>query len=280
MACRTATLGGHIQRCPEGHVEGIWYNSCKHRACPQCASIQIERWLERQKERLLACDHYHVIFTLPHELQGLWLKNVRCMAGWLFRCARDTVIELLGDEKYLGAVPGIVASLHTWGRNLILHPHLHCLVTGGGVDAGGGWRGIENGYLLPVRVVKAMFRGKFLDALRRGQRRGELRLPGSLPEHKFRSLLNKLGRKSWNVRLQERYSHGSGVMTYLARYVKGGPICNRQLLHNDEHSVSFRYTDHRDGRSKTMKLTPEQFLQRLFWHVCCCSGYFIGGFSN
>ena len=131
-SCRTAVLGGHVQACPEGHIERVWYNSCRHRFCPQCAQLQIAQWLEKQKARLLACEHYHVIFTLPSELNPLWLANVRVLASLFFHAAWDTLSALLGDPKYLGATPGMIAALHTWGQTLVLHPHLHCLVTGGG----------------------------------------------------------------------------------------------------------------------------------------------------
>jgi hypothetical protein len=114
LACRTAQLGGHVQACPDGHVERVWYNSCRHRMCPQCAWIQIERWLARQQVRLLACEHYHVIFTMPHELNDLWLANVAVMTHLLFASVHETLMELLGDAKYLGAKPGMIATLHTW----------------------------------------------------------------------------------------------------------------------------------------------------------------------
>ena len=132
MACRTARLGGHIQACPEGHVERVWYNSCRHRRCPQCAWLQVERWLTRQKARLLACDHDHVILTRPAELRGLWLTNVRVMTQLFFATVRATLDALLGDVHYLGAQPGFIVALHTWSQTLVLHPQLHCLVTGVG----------------------------------------------------------------------------------------------------------------------------------------------------
>ena len=165
MRCRTAALGGHVQACPEGHFSRVWYNSCRHRSCPQCAYLQIERWLARQQARLLACDHYHVIFTLPHELNALWLANVEGMSRLLFHAARDTLFVLLGDAKYLGAQPGVIAALHTWSQTLVLHPHLHCLVTGGGLRPEGQWVAVRNGFLLPARVVMAVFRGKMVAGL-------------------------------------------------------------------------------------------------------------------
>ena len=125
-SCRTAALGGHVQACPEGHVERVWYNSCRHRFCPQCAQLQIAQWLERQRARLLACDHYHVIFTLPRELNPLWLANGRELASLLFHAAWDTLRELLGDPKYLGAMPGMIAAVHTWGQTLLRHEVASC----------------------------------------------------------------------------------------------------------------------------------------------------------
>src|ERR1043166_3452394 len=137
MQCRTAALGGHIQACPDGHMSRIWYNSCRHRSCPQCAYLQTERWLLLQRARLLACDHYHVIFTLPHDLNALWLANVPVMSALLLQAARATLVDLLADPQYLGAQPGILAVLHTWSQTLVLHPHIHCLVTGGGLTSEG-----------------------------------------------------------------------------------------------------------------------------------------------
>ena len=133
LACRTALLGGHVQTCPEGHLERVWYHSCRHRMCPQCAWVQVERWLTKQKARLLACEHDHVIFTIPHELNDLWLSNVAVMMQLLCASVDDTLGTLLGDPKYLGAKPGISATLHTWPQTLLLHLHVHCLVTGGGL---------------------------------------------------------------------------------------------------------------------------------------------------
>jgi hypothetical protein len=133
VACRTADLGGHVQACPDGHYQRQWYNSCKHRVCPLCAYTQIERWLSRQKARILNTDHFHVIFTISDELHPLWRYNCELMMQILFKSATDTLFELLEDHKYLGARPGIIASVHTWSKTLLLHPHLHCLVSGGGL---------------------------------------------------------------------------------------------------------------------------------------------------
>ena len=242
MQCRTAALGGHVQACPDGHVSRIWYNSCRHRSCPQCAYLQTERWLAVQQARLLACDHYHVIFTLPHELKPLWLANVSVMSTLLFQAVRETLFDLLADAKYLGAQPGMIAALHTWSQTLVLHPHVHCLVTGGGWTSEGHWKAIRHGFLLPARVVMAVFRGKMLAALRQAWAHGTVVLPASLRPQQWLNLLNRLGhpmKTKWNVRIMERYRHGAGVVTYLARYLRGGPLKNARLVAYDGARVTF-----------------------------------------
>lgn len=276
MQCRTAALGGHIQACPDGHTTRIWYNSCRHRSCPQCAALQTERWLTLQQARLLACDHYHVIFTLPHDLNPLWLANVPVMTTLLFQTVCDTLGTLLADPQYLGAQPGIIAALHTWSQTLVLHPHVHCLVTGGGRTPTGQWVAVRNGFLLPARVVMAVFRGKMLDAIRRALARDALELPETMSPQQWLNLLNRLGhpkKPPWNVRIMERYRHGAGVVTSLARYLRGGPIKNARLLACDGERVTFRYrarqeaADDGPAASQHMTLPIAAFLQRVLRHV-------------
>ena len=204
LACRTVVLGGHVQACPEGPVERVWDHSCRHRMCPPCAWLQVERWLRRQKARLLACEHYHVIFTIPHALNTLWLAHVDTMSQLLFASVHDTLLELLGDGKYLGAKPGIIATLHTWTQTLLLHPHLHCLVTGGGLTDAGQWVVVQKGFLRPMRVVMALFRGKLFAALRPGVAHGTLTLPAGQRQQHVEHRLNKLGRQKWHVHSRER----------------------------------------------------------------------------
>jgi hypothetical protein len=270
--CRTAALGGHVQACPEGHVERVWYNSCRHRFCPQCAQLQTAQWLERQRARLLACDHYHVIFTVPRELNALWLANVRVLANVLFHAAWDTLSALLGDPKYLGATPGMIAALHTWGQTLVLHPHLHCLVTGGGL-AGDTWQAVRNGYLLPARVVMPVFRGKLLAAIHTALDAGQVTLPAGMTLAQLRMLLHRLGRQQWHVQIMTRYAQGQGVATYLARYLRGGPLKPGRIVSWDAQAVIFRYADNQDrdaqgrGTRKLLPLSAEDFLQRWLLHV-------------
>jgi hypothetical protein len=169
MQCRTAVLGGHIQGCPDGHYQRQYYNSCKHRMCPLCAFTQIESWLTKQKSRILDTCHFHVIFTISDKLHPLWRLNSQVMANILLTSATATLFELMADDKYLGAKPGIIAALHTWSKTLTLRPSLHCLVTGGGLK-NSQFLSISNSYLLPFAVVRDKFRGKFLATLRKALR--------------------------------------------------------------------------------------------------------------
>jgi Putative transposase/Transposase zinc-binding domain len=273
MVCRTAALGGHVQRCPDGHFERIWYNSCRHRLCPHCSWLQIERWLATQKARLLACDHDHAIFTIPDELRGLWLANVKPMTDLLFTAVRETLFELLGDATYLGARPGLIATRHTWSQTLVLHPHLHCLVTGGGVTDEGEWRMVRNGFLLPVRVVMALFRGKLLAALDTAVYEGTLTLPDEMTLRHWATLRNRLGRAKWNVHIRERYPHGVGVLTSVARDLRGGPIANQRLVACDQGVVTFRYRRNGEGAGEEppsqgcMHVSIEEFIRRYLLHV-------------
>jgi len=272
MQCRTAALGGHVQACPDGHMARIWYNSCRHRSCPQCAYLQTERWLALQQARLLTCDHYHVIFTLPHDLNPLWLANVPVMTSLLFQAVRETLCTLLADPQYLGAQPGILAALHTWSQTLVLHPHVHCLVPGGGLTPAGQWVAVRRGFLLPARVVMAVFRGKMVDAIRRTVARGELALPEPMGPQQVLNLLNRLGhprKTKWNVRIMERYRHGAGVVTYLARYLRGGPIKNARLVAFDGARVTFLHRTRQEGTAAPQRITlpVADFLQRWLLHV-------------
>lgn len=271
--CRTPALGGHIQACPEGHVERRWYHSCRHRSCPVCNYTATEQWLHKQKARILNCPHFHVIFTLDSALNRLWLANVRSMTELLFKAAKDTLLELLRDQRYLGAEPGIIMARHTWGQSVGLHPHVHCLVTGGGLKPDGTWSAVQNGFLLPGRVARDLFRGKFLAFCREAIETGSLIVPEGERPQQVLNLLNKLGRKKWNVCIRERYAHGNGVLTYLGRYMRGGAISNRRIISADGGHVRFRYRDYRtedeSGRSdsKVMALPLNDFVSRVLLHV-------------
>ncbi|MDQ1249677.1 MAG: hypothetical protein QG597_4053 [Actinomycetota bacterium] len=266
MACRTAALGGHLWRCPAGHVHRVQYNSCKHRACPQCGGLASEQWLQRLRARLLACDYYHLVFTVPHELNRLWQWNRVAFGELLLQTVRETLLTLTADPHWLGAQVGLVLSLHTWGRSLAVHPHVHALITGGGWTPA-GWKATRRGYLLPMAVVLALFRGKLVAHLQQELCGGRLALPPDTHRAVWHTLVAQLRRRHWNVHLAGCYAHGRGVGTYLARYVRGGPLKASQLLAHRDGQVTFRYTDHRDARSKVMRLSTEDFIARLAEHV-------------
>jgi hypothetical protein len=273
MQCRTAALGGHVRRCPHGHVTEIWSNSCRHRACPRCCAQRISQWLDGWQQQLLPTDHFHVIFTLPSELHELWRWNRQLMTELLFRCVRETLRTLLSDPKWLGAQPGILAALHTWGRTLALHPPVHCLVSGGGLSVDGSWQAVRTGYLFPVAVVRSLFRGKVLGALEDLWGTGQLRLPLHLDDEGVRGMLVEAARQKWNIRIAERYPQGHGVTKYLARYVRGGPLKDHRLVSFDGQQVTFRYGNHRDlderGKPQQQELTLSvaEFLRRWSEHV-------------
>ena len=270
IACRTAALGGHVQGCPDGHFERHWYNSCKHRLCPQCAYIQVERWLLKQKARLLGTDHYHLIFTIPHDLNDIWLLNVKAMTNLLFKAVRDTLFDFMEDKKHVGGLPGIISSLHTWSQTLILHIHIHCLITGGGLGSDGIWCTPRRDTLLPYKAVMITFRGKLLDYIDKGIGKGEIQLPAEMSRQKWTNLRNKLGRKvKWNINFRERYQHGQGVVTYLARYLRGGPIANHRIVSEENGEVTFSYrTNGKKSNKKDFMVLPvSQFIQRYLLHV-------------
>lgn len=267
VACQTEEQGYQYLICPEGHGDMKRYHSCRHRSCPVCADKARHDWIEAQKERLLNCSHHHVIFTLPHEYISLWQYNRAWFVTHFFKACRDTLMMLLADTKFLGATPGILMTLHTWGRQLNMHPHIHCLVTSGGLTAEEEWKSVNNDYLLPVRVVKSLFRGKLQAEIKEALHKGDLVLPPDLQASEFCRMHRSLYQKAWSVRIQEQYTHGRGVMLYLARYVKGGPINPKQICACDSRQVSFRYLDHRDKKAKVLHLAMDEFVRRILWHV-------------
>jgi hypothetical protein len=201
----------------------------------------------------LACNHDPVIFTLPDELRGLGLANGRVLTDVLFSTVRETLCELLGDERYLGAQPGLVAALHTWSQTLVLHPHVHGLVTGGGLTADGQWHTVRHGFLLPLRVVMAVFRGTLLAAIETAWRRGQLTLPAGMTRRPWETFRHKLGRRKGNGHVRERYPHGNGVLTSLARSIRGGPLAHTRLVACENGTVAFRYRVNGEATGSTRR---------------------------
>ncbi len=266
MVCGTPAMGGHIEHCPDDDYEVRQHHSCRHRSCPRCNNALKTDWLDKVEQRLLPVEHFHVIFTLPHELNVLWLYNHRWFTEQLFKVVSEVLKQLLKEGRHLGAEAGILLSLHSWGRNLSLHPHIHALVTAGGLR-GSEWIKSKSGYLVPVQILKAVYRGKWLAALNQARKEKTLQLPPDWTEDRWRSMLRVIARKEWNIRIQNRYGHGTGVAVYLSRYVRGGPLKNTQITRVDESNVSFRYHDHATGQGREMCLKVDDFISRVLRHV-------------
>ena len=265
--CRTAELGGHMQECPDQHYHRQWYNSCRHRACPQCNRLRLNQWLDRQTERLVQCGHYHMIFTPPHDLCDLWIRNVRKMTDILFTAVRDTLFEFFLDGRHIGGKPGIIATLHTWSQTLVLHPHIHCLITEGGLSGGQWVCRSKQGYLLPVRAVMVVFRGKLLAYIDTAVEKAELNLPDGMTVQRWKNLKNKLGRTKWNVNIRERYEYGKGILIYLSRYIRGGAISNKRILSSTDKDVTFRHRITGTNKQGVMTLPTDEFIKRYLLHV-------------
>jgi len=264
--CRTAALGGHLDQCTECGHERPSYNSCRNRHCPKCQALAQHRWLEARRERLLPVHSFHVVFTLPSELRELFRAERRVLCGLLMRTAAATLLELGRDERHLGAQLGLTAVLHTWSRDLSWHPHVHCVVTGGGLREDGTWRATEPGFLLPVRVLGRLFRGKLLDAIDRLHRAGALELTGERgalrDPQTWSSLLGRLYTKDWVVYCKPPFAGVDSVYAYLGRYTHRIGLSNRRLLDVTDERVTFA-TRH----GKSTSLPPRVFLRRFLEHV-------------
>ena len=272
-ACRTAALGGHVLGCPEcGHQE-ISYNSCGNRHCPKCYGTAAARWTEAQAADLLDVPYFHVVFTLPRALGPIALANPREVYGTLMRAAAETLIEVAADPKHLGAEIGVLAVLHTWGQNLELHPHVHCVVPGGGLSADGRrWIGSRPDFFLPVRVLSRVFRGKFVAGLRAAFVSGRLRFPGELAPladpRGFDRLVSEAVATDWVVYAKPPFGGPEVVLKYLARYTHRAAISNHRLLELDGDEVRFRWKDYaHGGRWRTMTLRAVEFVRRFLMHV-------------
>lgn len=260
--CRTAALGGHARVCTDCGHEEIAYNSCRNRHCPRCQWAAQERWIARRLERVLNTPYFHVVFTLPSELRALALSSPREVYGLLFRAASRTLVEVGRNPEWLGAEVGVTMVLHTWTRDLRLHPHVHCLVTGGGVTMDGRWIASGGTYFAPVRILGALFRGKFLSGLRRLRRRGELSLGELADPIAFERLVDRLYHKPWVVYAKRPMAGPEQVITYLGRYTHRVAISNNRLLDVGSDHVLFRTR----GQG-TARLSLERFVRRFLLHV-------------
>jgi len=272
-SCRTAALGGQAARCDQCGTLAISYCSCRNRHCPKCQTLAKQRWLERQCADLLDIDYWHLVFTLPHELNALAQGNPRVVYRLLFRAASQTLLEFGRNPRWIGGEPGITMVLHTWGQRLDQHIHVHCVVTGGALSSNGErWIAAAPGFLFPVRALSAVFRGKYLAALKQAYDDGELRFAGSTAQltdtGAFRSFLAQLRVHDWVVYAKPPFAGAAQVLAYLGRYTHRVAIANHRLVSFENNEVRFRWRDYAHGnKTKIMALSAEEFLRRFLLHT-------------
>jgi hypothetical protein len=272
-ACRTAKLGGHVDACGACGELRVSYNSCRDRHCPKCLGPQRARWLAARCADLLPVPYFHLVFTLPAELAPLALQNQRLVYGALFAAVAQTLETIAADPKHLGARIGFIAVLHTWGQTLVHHPHVHCVIPGGGLSADGRrWVRCRERFFLPVRVLSRLYRGKLLAALRAAFDGGRLELHGQLSAlaepGRFGQWCRRLRDKEWVVYAKRPFGGPAQVLGYLARYTHRVAIANHRITEIRDGSVSFRYRDYAHGnRERVMTLGAVEFLRRFLQHV-------------
>ena len=271
--CRTAALGGHLEQCDRCGHERNAYNSCANRHCPKCQSLARAEWLEKRQAELLPCEYFHVVFTLPEPLAAMALQNKRQMYGLLFRAAAETLLSIALDPKHLGAHIGFFCILHPWGQTLTHHPHLHCVVPGGGISPDDDrWIPCRPGFFLPVRVLSRRFRTLYLRYLKQAYAAGDLQFYGDLQQlsdpHMFARHLAPLGQSEWVVYAKPPFGGPDRVLDYLGRYTHRVAISNHRLNGMQDGQVSFAYKDYKqEHRRKVMTLSADEFLRRFLLHV-------------
>ena len=271
--CRTAALGGHVEQCDDcGHLR-IAYDSCRNRHCPKCQSLARAQWLEDRRVDLLDCQYFHVVFTLPEPIAAVAYQNKRPLYNLLFQVTSQTLLTIAADPTHLGAQIGFLAILHTWGQNLLFHPHLHCVVPGGGLSPDGSrWVGCRRNFFLPVRVLARLFRRLFLEQLQLAFDAGELQFFGALEPLRsadaFARYLAQTRQTDWVVYAKPPFGGPQQVLDYLGRYTHRVAISNNRLLRITQDSVTFRWKDYRNHRPHSlMRLSGEEFCRRFLLHV-------------
>jgi hypothetical protein len=270
--CRTSELGGHVDQCDRCGHGRVSYNSCRNRHCPKCQSLARANWIDAQSARVLPVPYYHVVFTIPSSLTTIALQNPAALYAILFRAASQTLIKIAADPKHLGARIGILMVLHTWAQNLMHHPHVHCVVTGGGLSLDGErWVSCRPGFFLPVRVLSRMFRGAFLDLLGQAYRDGMLHFHGNLAPlarpDRFVRALRKSRRHEWVVYAKSPFGGPQQVLAYLGRYTHRVAISNNRLLRLEDGKVTFSYRDRKANIKRPMTLEADEFIRRFLLHI-------------
>ena len=270
--CRTPALGYHVYGCTKdecGHIQ-YQYHSCRDRHCPNCGAVKKQEWIEARSRELLPVKYYHVVFTLPHELNSLVMGHRKLLYKLLFDASAGTLLTFAKDEKYLGALPGIISVLHTWGQQLSFHPHIHCIVSGGGITANNNWKNAINNnrsFLFPAKAMSIVYRTKFLQALQQMITKGEVILPADTER---KQLFNLLYGKEWIVYAKAPFGGPQAVIEYLGRYTHKVAISNHRIQSINEQTgaVTFTYKDYSDnGTQKQMTLTSDEFIRRFTQHI-------------
>jgi hypothetical protein len=271
--CRTAALGGHRDECVRCGHQAISYNSCRNRHCPKCQTNAREKWLRARKQELLPVDYYHLVFSPPHALVPLMWQNKKILFSLLFEASAATLLEVAADPAHLGAEIGFLSILHTWGQTLQRHPHIHCVVPGGGLSPDHArWIPSQTHFFLPVKVLSRVFRGKFDAGLRRAFCRNELAFHGKCQplanKKAFAAFLRTLFQQDWVVYAKAPFGGPEHVLQYLARYTHRVAISNHRLLSVDENQVTFRWKDYaHHNKRRAMTLANDEFLRRFLQHV-------------
>lgn len=273
--CRTAALGGHVEQCDHCGHRRVWYNSCRNRHCPSCQALARAAWIEDRKAELLDTEYFHVVFTVPDQIAVIASQNKAVVYGILFRTAAETLRTIAADPRHLGADIGFFAVLHTWGQTLVHHPHLHCVVPGGGLSIDGTrWVSCRPGFFLPVRVLSRLFRRLFLERLHDALDAGHLQFSASLHALSDREVLSEhlesVRRAEWVVFAKRPFAGPAQVLDYVGRYTHRVAISNHRLIDIDDGHVRFRYKDYREERpdtGKTMTLAASEFIRRFLLHV-------------
>ena len=271
--CRTAALGGHVERCDQCGHQRIWYNSCRNRHCGKCQSLARAQWIHDRQSELLETPYFHVVFTVPESIAAIALANKQALYDILFRTVAETLRLIAADPQHLGAEIGFFAVLHTWGQNLLHHPHIHCVVPGGGLSFDGlHWISCRPGFFLPVRVLSRLFRRLFLKDLQRAFDSGSLRFASSLDSlgdpQRFSRCLAQARTAEWVVYAKPPFAGPHQVLEYLGRYTHRVAISNNRLLGIEDGQVRFRWKDYRDGNHrKIMSLSAQEFIRRFLLHV-------------
>ena len=271
--CRTAYLGGHVDECDHCGALRISYNSCRNRHCPKCQSLDKERWLEYRKRELLPTQYFHAVFTLPEGLRSLSLRNQKVIYNIFFRAVSETLQELSKDKKHLGSEIGFIAILHTWSQTLMHHPHVHCIITGGGLSLDGmRWVSCKRDFFIHVKVLSKVFRGKFLDYLKKAYDRKELKFSGKIgrlaEESAFNAILSELYDQDWVVYCKPTLENAEQAIEYLGRYTHRVAISNDRIMNLVGGLVTFRYRDSSDNdKVKYMTLDAHEFIRRFLLHI-------------